>query len=379
VQPLPGEDPRPGVYGPQTLDELPRVIRELGLARVLLVTGKGSFQASGASRVLPALRASVEVAVWSDFSPNTDVDDLVDGVRVAQGFQPDGIIAVGGGSVLDMAKLIAAFLELDAADIPAAVRNNTVNRRLPALVLVPTTSGSGSEATHFAVAYIGPEKFSVASPALLPDFVILDPDLTGSASRYQKATSVIDAIAQAVESHWARGATTASRSFARAALRDLVPAAPAYLDGDGSAGAHAARGSYLAGRAIDLSKTTGAHALAYGLTRRHGISHGHAVATTLGAFARRHAELTTAPGASADLARDLADIAELVGADDPLEIGARLDALAADLGLELKLRELGVPHDDLTVMAHAVNTERLGNNPLAFHEDDLLALLQECW
>jgi alcohol dehydrogenase class IV len=376
---LPGDHPQPGVFGPGSLAELPNSIRRLGLERVLLLTGANSFRASGADRIVPALRETSQVEVWSDFSPNTDVDDLVRGLHVAQAFKPDGVVAVGGGSALDMAKLIAAFLATDPDDVPDAVRTNRLGHRAPALILVPTTSGSGSEATHFAVAYIGEDKYSVAHPSLIPDFVIIDEELTLSASAHQKATSAIDAVAQAVESFWATGATDASRTFARDALGHLIPSVAAFVAGDNSAAAEAARGSHLAGRAINVSKTTGAHAMAYGLTRRHGISHGHAVATTLGEFARRHAEVALASGSGGELAQTMAELAELVGADGPLGVGSRLDLLATDLGLELRLESLGVPRSELPNLAGAVNVERLGNNPVGFTTDELRALLESCW
>lgn len=372
---LPGDD-RQGVFGAGTLDTLTSIVQERGLERVLLLTGKGSFTSSGASDVLPGLRAVAAIETWSDFETNPNVDDVVRGSRIAATFQPDAIVAVGGGSVLDMAKLLAAFIGLDPDEIIEAVRTNTVTGRTPALILVPTTSGSGSEATHFAVVYIGQEKFSVAHPALLPDVVIVDPDLTLSGSPYQKATSVIDAIAQAVESHWARGATDASRAFARDALSDLVPSAQAFVGGDAEAAVRAARGSHLAGRAIDISKTTGAHAMAYGLTKRHGVSHGHAVATTLGAFARAHAAAQPGDGAVGD---SLASIAELIGAGGAAQVGDRLDEIARGLGLELRLRELGVPRSEIAVMAGEINRERLANNPIEMSTSELMALLETCW
>lgn len=374
---LPADDGRPGTFGPGSLAELPRVVSDLGLSRLLLVTGKSSFTASGAADVLPALGEVATIQQWSDFSPNPSVEDVISGVAQAQSFKPDGIIAIGGGSALDMAKLLSVFVDMDPDEIRAAIRTNTVTGRTPSLILVPTTSGSGSEATHFAVVYIDKEKYSVAHQSLLPDFVILDPSLTESASAYQKATSVIDALAQAVESRWARGATHASQSFADAALVELSSSAAPFVGGDSSASVLAARGSYLAGRAIDVSKTTGAHAMAYGLTSRHGVSHGHAVATTLGAFARVHAAEAARDGG--DLARNLDSIAGLIGADGAHQVGDRLDEIARQLGLELKLEALGVPRSDLAVMAGEVNRERLANNPVALTESELLELLNSCW
>src|SRR5690606_31263398 len=132
-----------------------------------------------------------------------------------------------------------------------------ITERSLSMILAPTTSGSGSEATRFAVVYIGSDKHSIAGDAMLPDAVILDPVLTMSASPYQRATSGIDAVAQATESLWAAGADDTSRTFARDALRVLIPALPRFVDSaDGQAAADMAEGSHLAGRAIDISRTT---------------------------------------------------------------------------------------------------------------------------
>ena len=80
---LPGDNPLPGVFGPGALDELPNAVRDHGLDRIFLVSGRSSFRASGADRIVPALRASGQVEVWAEFSPNTDVADLVRGLQVA--------------------------------------------------------------------------------------------------------------------------------------------------------------------------------------------------------------------------------------------------------------------------------------------------------
>ncbi|MDN5743993.1 MAG: phosphonoacetaldehyde reductase [Nocardioidaceae bacterium] len=379
MSPLPGEDTRPGLFGPNAVAELPAMAESLGLKRMLLLTGRASFAASGAARVLPRLREVGDVETWSDFAPNPRVEDVVAGAQVVRSFEPDSILAIGGGSVLDMAKLLCVLGDLDEADIPDAIRANAIGPRTRTLILAPTTSGSGSEATHFAVAYIGSEKYSVAGQELLPDAVVLDPTLTASASPYQKATSVIDAIAQAVESAWARGATEQSRSFAHQALADLMPSALGYVRSGTPEATLAARGSYLAGRAIDLSKTTGAHAMAYALTSRHGVSHGHAVATTLGAFARLHARDAQTLPHQARLRHDLDEIAGLIGVHAADQIGDRLDAFAAELGLELRLETLGVAHTELPLLVGAVNLERLANNPTAVTEAELIELLEGCY
>jgi len=374
----------PGVrYGNGAIHGLAEVVSGLGARRVLLVCGGRSFEASGAAAALTDLERVAQVRRWSDFRANTDAADLVHGLSIMDEFGPDLVLGVGGGSAMDMAKLLCAFAgvtdevrlhEAIHAGAPAAGRG-------PRLVLAPTTSGSGSEATHFAVVYIGEEKFSIADQSLLPDAVILDPALTLSGSAYQRATSGIDAVAQAVESLWAVGGSPVSRRYARHALGHLLPAIETFVNAPDDASARGmAIGSHLAGRAINVSKTTAAHALSYGITKRYGLSHGHAVAMTLGAFIESHA---TAPAEALQPAispERHAEAMELVlaalGATDPADGRARFVGLAGRIGLTIGLAGIGA--DDqvaIKALAATVNAERLGNNPIRFDEAGLVEIL----
>lgn len=372
-------------YGYGAVDSLPAVVAELGATRVLLICGKSSFEASGAARVLPELERVAAVHRWSDFAPNTDAADLVRGLAAAVDFRPDLVLAVGGGSAMDLAKLLCAFHgQTDPEALHAAIRSGdrVTDRRLK-LVLSPTTSGSGAETTHFAVVYIGDEKYSVAGPVLRPDVVVLDPGLTLSGSAYQRATSGIDAVTQAIESLWAVGATPASRRWARHALGYLLPAIePFVTTGDVAAARAMSIGSHLAGRAIDISKTTVSHALSYGITKRYGVSHGHAVALTLGVFLEAHADAPPErlrPGVDpASHAAAMAEVLTALQAADGAAARARFTTLLQRIGLETNLAKVGAEtRPDRQALAESVNAERLGNNPVRFDTADLAALLEE--
>jgi alcohol dehydrogenase len=371
-------------YGAGAVHEVPAVVEQLGARRVLLVCGRHSFEASGAAEILPDLEQVAMVVRWSDFSPNTDADDLERGLRIMADASPELVLAVGGGSAMDMAKLLCAYEQLPPhADVRAAVRDGgRVEGRSTQLVLVPTTSGSGSEATHFAVVYVGDAKHSIAGPGMLPDRVLLDPLLACSGSPYQRATSGVDALCQAIESLWAAGATQASREHARQgldlALAHLVPfvTEPTEESAEGMCLA-----SHLAGRAINISKTTAAHALSYGLTKRHGISHGHAVAISMGGFLEVHAAAEAGdlqPGMDPETHRRAMDeILEALGARDGDQARTAFIRLLEDIGLESSLPRLGVDgQDELATLAAAVNVERLANNPVVMDELGLRSVLE---
>lgn len=384
--PTPGRSAAPQVaYGCGAIHQVPPLVADIGARRVLLVSGRRSFDASGASAMLPELERVAAVRRWSDFRPNTDSRDLREGLQIMRAEVPDLVLAVGGGSALDMAKLLVAYAGIAPDETVATVEAGTpATARSSHLLLVPTTSGSGAEATHFAVVYVGEDKHSIAGPAMRADAIVLDPTLTLSGSSYQRATSGIDAVAQAIESLWAVGATERSRRFARHALRLLLPAiVPFVNEGDPRAARAMSIGSHLAGRAIDISKTTAAHALSYGLTKQHGVSHGEAVALTLGAFIEVHGQ------APDDHLQDAVDprvhraqmevVHRFLGATDPPGARRRLDELLAAVGLSSRLSHVGADTEPARrQLADSVNVERLGNNPIVMEREDLLRLLANC-
>ena len=369
-------------FGSGRVVDTAEVAQRRGAKRVLIISGGGSFTASGASRMLDKLTGTSVVELWSDFQPNASIDELRAGLAVVREFEPDMVIGVGGGSVMDMAKLLVAYSDRDD-DPTAMIRAGApVERVSHDLVLVPTTSGSGSESTHFAVVYIGDEKFSVAGPGLYASHIIIDPDLSMSGSSQQRATSGIDAICQAIESLWAAGATSESRRLARTALRRLIPnIRPFVTNGDSDSARAMAIGAHLSGRAIDISKTTGAHALSYFLTKRLGIPHGNAVALTLGAFIEAHqssVSVTNSSGSS--LGEAMKSISVSLGAYDSASLRRQFNALLPELGLIASLNAV-VSHteDFVDEWLESVNQQRLANNPIPFDRSQLRALVKLSW
>jgi alcohol dehydrogenase len=384
--PEPGRSAAPTVaYGMGAIEETPRIAEQLGATRVLLVCGRTSFEASGAADMLSALERVADVHRWSDFQPNTDSADLKVGLGVLREHQPDLVLGIGGGSALDMAKLLVSFTEVEPEDVVANIEGGYKATSRPVrLVLAPTTSGSGAEATHFSVVYVGDDKHSIGGPAMRADAIVLDPSLTLSGSAYQRATSGIDAVAQAIESLWAVGATDRSRRFARHALRLLLPAIETYVNEPDESSARAmAIGSHLAGRAIDISKTTAAHALSYGITKRYGISHGHAVALTLGAFIEAHANAPSSrlqPGVEPTLHHAaVATVRRSLRSSDAADARERFTRLVEGIGLTSNLDDIAaITSADIGSLAGRVNPERLSNNPVIFDGPTIGALLESC-
>ena len=211
---------------------------------IVLVTGRSSYEKSGAAKFLSPYLADRHVVHLTTVGENARAEDVEEKCRQLPD-QIDAYVAVGGGTAIDTTKLLRGF-----SGVP--------------FLAVPTTAGTGAEATRFAVYYDHGKKCSADDVRYLPTDRLLVPEFCESASAYQKAASAFDAYAQAVESLWAKGATDESKAFARKAL-DLMEKGEQLL------------GSYWAGRAIDISRTTAAHAFSYYMTATYGIPHGHAV------------------------------------------------------------------------------------------------------
>jgi alcohol dehydrogenase len=371
-------------YGDDAVLRIPAHVAATGARRVMLVCGRRSFEVSGAGRMLPDLEQVADVRRWSEFAPNTDSADLRLGLEVMRGYDPDLVLGVGGGSAMDMAKLLSAFRDVpDEKVIDAISTGDRTEARRVQLFLVPTTSGSGAEATHFAVVYIGNDKYSIGGPAMRPDAIVLDPTLSVTGSPYQRATSGIDAVCQAIESLWATAATDRSRYFARIALRLLMPAIERFVNDPDPVSARAmCIGSHFAGRAIDISRTTAAHALSYGITKTYGVSHGHAVALTLGPFLEAHGDVDPARlHRSIDPASQSAAMTAIYGALEAVngaDANRRFVVLLQKLGLPSSLAAVGVTEANARAeLAASVNVERLGNNPRRFTTRELADLLAD--
>ena len=358
-----------------TLSQLSDIRAEFKANKIMLVTGKASYSASGAKSVVDAALQEDTVVHFSDFDVNPKIEDAERGVARAIEAGVDLIVGVGGGSVMDMAKLIKAFYKQPEKSKELAKGEVAMTDPGIPMVLIPTTAGSGSEATHFAVVYIGLDKYSLASQSLLPDAVILDGTLIASATHYQKACNGLDALAQAIESAWAAGSTEQSREYSF----DAVTLCAKYLKDVLLPGAdeRALQGmmeaSNLAGKAINISKTTAAHAWSYAITSHYDVPHGHAVWLTLPRIFQMHAtasasELTDQRGQKhfSAVMRRLMDV---LGIDEATDSARSLALYLQNINIEGDMSKIGAnTNEKREFLSKQVNMQRMSNNPINLGE-----------
>ncbi|MYQ97005.1 MULTISPECIES: iron-containing alcohol dehydrogenase [unclassified Streptomyces] len=383
LQPLPGH---PAAYlGEGAAGRLGAVIEALGGRRVLFVHGPTSYRRSGVGELVERWAGRYRVEHFDGVRPNPRIAQVREGVALARRFGPDVVVGVGGGSSLDVAKAVAVLGAQPADPLDCLRDPGLVTRpRSAALVLLPTTAGSGSEMTRFATVYVEGRKHSLDLAQARADLVLVDPRLTSSLPRRDSVASGLDALAQAVESYWSVSADGGSRALALAALERLLPplahAARTGSFTDPGVRAGLAHGASLAGAAIDLTRTTAAHALSYELTARLGLAHGTAVALHLDWLMARHAALTEAecrhPEGAPGVRRRVATVQRLAEEATGGSVELLVRRLLTLGGQPAGLRELALParswRQPLTA---ALTSNRAGNNPCVLTEDDVLRFL----
>jgi alcohol dehydrogenase class IV len=353
------------------------VLRQLDCRRVFLVTGKRSFESCGARAAIEPLLDGFDVTRFNDYSANPTFEQALNGSGQYAAHNCDVIIAVGGGSAMDIAKTINAFQAFPGQETEVTRGKQAIDRVLAPLIAIPTTAGTGSEATHFSAIYMDGRKYSLAAPSLLPTVSILDARFTDGLPPYITACTGIDALCQATESFWASAATGESRGFARQAIALLVEhLVPAVKEDVVSARDQLLEAANFAGKAINISKTTAPHALSYAITSIYGVPHGHAVALTLGNFFPLHDAVTEDSlqgGYDRDtFSRLMSELYSLFSVENGQAARVFWYDLMTQCGLETRPSAMGIASDAaIAEIFAAVNLERLGNHPVKLSVDQL--------
>lgn len=365
------------ISGIGSLVNLNKILQARKLERVLLVTGKESYSACGAQKVIDRLLGGFEVERFSDFSVNPKIGDAIKGAKRANRQSSQVIVAVGGGSVLDMAKLIKGIMPSTEFAEEVATGKLAMSENTVPIVAIPTTAGSGSEETHFAVVYVEGQKYSLADNSLKPDYVILDGMLCGSAGSYQRACNVLDATSQAIESAWSVGSTAASFETAVEALGMCRAYGAKFVKSnqDLDLAQNMLMAANKAGKAINITKTTAAHAWSYGFTAKYGLAHGHAVWMTLPRIFALHIESgnrirdTRGEG---HLERVMRILCETLKITEPRNAELFLNDWLSHLDINIdKTWEGIVEPGDREVLAQGVNLERMMNNPVIYSHQQI--------
>lgn len=297
--------------------------------------------------------------VFSEFHANPDLADTEAGAALFTREGCDGLISIGGGSSIDTAKAIKARLNAESED--DIIHSRLQNKTACPHIAIPGTAGTGSEATQIAVAYVNGIKVSLNHEMLKPDGVILDASLLDSLPLYHKKSCALDALAQGIESYWSRGANDDSRVHAYLAIIGVLDNLKNYLDGDPHAAEEMLDASYQSGKAIQITRTTAAHAMSYMLTKRMGLAHGHACMITLPVLWEMMQD-------KEEMQETLRDLSEKMRLGDMRMAPKLLKGILYDLEMSIP----PVPDDGmLNELADSVNVERLNNHPVKMSKEEI--------
>lgn len=340
--------------GRGSLGKVAELTEKLGIQKPLIV---GSRHLTGT--LLKKAPFLLTAPVFQEYHPNPDLQDALPGAELFRREKCDGILSIGGGSAMDTAKAIKAMLH--TAGMEDALEGRFPEHMETPHLAVPGTAGTGAEATQSAVIYFENRKTTLSHPDLRPDAVILDAELLETLPAYHKKAAAMDALSQGIESYWSRSATEDSRVHAYLAILGVLDNLKAYLAGDSHAAEEMMDASFQSGKAIQITRTTAAHAMSYQLTKKMGLAHGHACMVTLPVLWEQMAKREEMKALLLDLSRKMR-------LGDPQMAPRLLRGILYDLELEIP----GMPDEEtLEAMAAAVNPERLGNHPVEMSHDDV--------
>jgi alcohol dehydrogenase class IV len=351
--------------------------------KIFIVCGKLSFKVSGAENYIINILKKYNYIIFSDFTENPKIEDVLMGIKLFKQQKCDYVIAIGGGTAIDMAKLINIGSHNDNFE-DMLFDCSIIKHKGAKLISIPTTCGSGSESTHFAVIYKNKIKYSVSHRIyMLPDIVILNPLFLKSLSNIQLSISAIDAFSQSIESYWSCKSTTISKKYSRLSiLLILENLSIALHENNFISKKKLLLASYYSGKAINITKTTGAHALSYGLTSNYNIPHGQAVALTLIQWFKFNANVSDENVSDYRgkiyVSRIIKNISKLIsGSNDINKTCEFLKIFFKKNGLEYRLSKFIVKKEELLNISTFVNLERLSNNPVFVNENDINKILYD--
>ena len=349
--------------------QLPDILQEVGCEKLFLVVDSSYpfLNIKDAIEVLPVK----ERAVFSDFTPNPLYEQVCNGIELLKSSNCDTILAVGGGSAIDVAKCIKLAVlaeEGNAAIIPPLVSTRVAcdGAKLP-FIAIPTTAGTGSESTHNAVMYYEGAKQTVTNDGVLPDYAVLEPSVLKTLPLYQKKCTMMDALCQGIESWWSVNSTEESYEYSRKTIELIMANWRKYIfENDDEAAKQIMLAANYGGRAINITQTTAAHAFSYKITSLYRLPHGHAVAVCLPEiweYMIGHMDQCIDSRGSVYLSDIFDLISKAMGCENPVRAIAEFRQMMKEM--ELGNPVAGDREEELKKLSISVNPVRLKNNPVA--------------
>lgn len=348
--------------------QLPAILKEVCCEKLFLVVDS-SYPFLNIKDAIEALPVKERV-MFSDFTPNPLYEQVCNGIELLKSSNCDTILAVGGGSAIDVAKCIKLAVLSECGN--EAIIPPLVSKRLPIngekipFIAIPTTAGTGSESTHNAVMYYEGAKQTVTNDGVLPDYAVLEPSVLKTLPLYQKKCTMMDALCQGIESWWSVNSTEESYEYSRKTIELIMANWRKYIfENDDEAAKRIMLAANYGGRAINITQTTAAHAFSYKITSLYKLPHGHAVAVCLPEiweYMIGHMGKCIDSRGQEYLSGIFALISKAMGCENPVQAIAEFRQMMVDMDLK---NPVAVNREkELEVLSTSVNPVRLKNNPV---------------
>jgi alcohol dehydrogenase len=362
-----------------TTEDIKKFINDKSFKKIFILCGKKSFATSGAEIFFKALLNSKETKLFYKSSELPILEELIKIIKDIKNFKPDLILAVGGGAVIDYAKIA------NIVDVRDDLANLIINYSYPftkkftKIAVIPTTAGSGAEVTSNAVIYVDGIKHSFESELLIPDNFFLIPEFLISAPNKIKASAGFDAIAQALESLVSKKSNNQSVEYASKSLKISVNNYISFLNNPNLKNAtKMSIASNLAGKAINISKTTAPHATSYPFTSLFNVSHGHAVGLFFENFFKFNFDNLDRSETSFNLKKRFDLIFNLFDVKNINDFNSKITLIKKQAKLEDNLNKLNIDvNKSSEKIMQGINMLRLGNNPVKIQEKDLIKIINK--
>ncbi|WP_121641298.1 phosphonoacetaldehyde reductase [Virgibacillus sp. Bac330] len=348
-------------------------------SKVLLLTRGGDFSKSQAMHILSKCLGGFEVEKLELEISNPDVEDLYSYFQQVKAFNYQCIVGIGGGSVLDLAKSLAALkgMEIDSiADLRTVIEEKVykTNQNIIPWVGIPTTSGTGSEVTCWATIWdrANSVKLSIDSESIYANTAIIDPSLTRSLPTRLTASTALDALCHATESYWSKNSNEISRVYALEAIKRIVLNIEKVVNqpNDITVRKEIALGSLYAGLAFSNTRTTASHSISYPLTLELGIDHGIAASLTLAKVMELNFEAIT----------EKDKLLHAFGVKNCQEVQTFIEHIHRISGFSSRLKDYNANLEIIDVIAsNAFTKGRMDNNPIAFTKHDVTNILMSIY
>lgn len=352
------------IISTNSAEKINAIVKEHGIKKLLLVCDS-SFGFLEPHEEYEKI--SVPYVIFNEFTSNPLYADVCKGVELFRQEKCDAILAIGGGSAIDVAKCIKLFCKMPDSEsyLTQEYKENNV-----LLIGVPTTSGTGSESTRYAVVYFKGQKQSVTHESIVPSYALLDRRNLNTLPVYQKKCTMLDALCQGIESWWSINANEESRVYSKKAIELIMENKENYLENTDQGNEAMMLAANYAGRAINITQTTAAHAMSYKLTSLYKVPHGRAAFMCLPRvwnYMLCHTDQSQYY-AQEELEKIFNDIAAVLKCSNAKQAVVYLEELEQEL---FEKDSVNFNVTDAELLSKSVNVTRLKNNPVKLNEDTL--------